>query len=232
MAGRKRDRAKIKERRKARGKEQQKKMIQRVAVLIGIVVIVAIAIFSIVPEKAPEIALERLELDPVLGNPDAAVTITEYAAFGCSACREWHNSGIIDDILQQFPGQVKFVYRDMPIIDAAWSQSMSEIAQCALDGSNEAFWVAHDSLYEDTELGRTSQSDAVEMVIAADPLIDGEALRECVEANTHHNTVRYDMDRPEAAGIRGTPTWFVNGQQLYSASPQVIIQMIENELGS
>jgi len=233
MAGRKRDKESIRKRRKARSQEkQQKQMIQVGAVLIGIVLLAVIAYFSLSPANAPDVAFERLELDPVLGNPDAPVTIVEYGAFGCHACREWHNAGIVDDILQQFPGQVKFVYRDMPIIDPPWSQAMAEIAQCALDQSNEAFWIAHDSLFEDTVQGRTNQSAAVDLVIAADPLIDGDALSSCVDANTHHNTVQYDMERPEAAGIRGTPTWFVNGQQVYSASPQVIIQMVESALGS
>jgi hypothetical protein len=32
--------------------------------------------------------------DPALGPADAPVVITEYADFGCSACRAWHNYGI------------------------------------------------------------------------------------------------------------------------------------------
>jgi protein-disulfide isomerase len=30
---------------------------------------------------------ERLEHDPILANPNALVTIVEYGAYGCSACR-------------------------------------------------------------------------------------------------------------------------------------------------
>ena len=233
MARRKRDRAKIKERKQARDKEkQQQKMVQIGAAVIVLVVIGMIAFFSLKSEIGPEVADARLELDPVRGNPDATVTITEYAAFGCSACRSWHEAGIVEDILAQFPGQVNFVFRDMPIIIPAWDQAMGEIAQCALDQSNDAFWLAHDTLYEDTNQGRTSQPNAIDMVLADNSALDADALHDCVDANTHASTVQYDRSRPEAAGIRGTPSWFINGQQVYSASPQTLIQMIQAELSS
>ena len=149
MARRKRDRAKIKERRQAREQERkQKQIVQIGAVLVGLFVVGIIAFFAFGSGgNAPDVAIERLELDPILGNPDAPVTIVEYGAFGCHACRQWHEAGVIDQILAQFPNQVNFIYRDMPIIDPAWSQSMSEIAQCALDQGNDNFWVAHDTLF-------------------------------------------------------------------------------------
>lgn len=231
---RKRNKETIKDRRKSREQDRKQKQIVQVgAVIFGLVVIGIMAFFILnTRNNAPDIAQERLELDPVLGNPDAPVTIVEYAAFGCEACRVWHEAGIIDQILAQYPNQVKFIYRDLPIILPAWSQEMGEVAQCAFDQSNDTFWVAHDVLYEDTIQGRTSQRDAIDLIGRADSTIDIEALGQCVDDNTHFNTVRYDMERPEARALRGTPTWFVNGQQVYQASPEVIIQLIEAALSS
>ena len=232
MARRKRDRAKIRERKQAREKEkQQAKMVQIGAVFVTILVVGMIAFFTL-RQGGPDVVTERLELDPVRGNPDAPVTITEYAAFGCEACRAWHEAGVIEDILAQFPGQVNFIFRDMPIINPPWDQAMGEIAQCALDQSNDAFWLAHDTLYEDTVQGRTGQNAAIDLVIADNPTLDENALRDCVDANTHYETVLYDRTRPEAVSIRSTQTWMVNGQLVYSASPQTLIQIIESELSS
>ncbi|MEM9953459.1 MAG: thioredoxin domain-containing protein [Chloroflexota bacterium] len=230
----KRNRAALRERRKAREQEKkQQRIVQISAVMVTVLVLGMIGFFALrAGNSGPAVAQERLDLDPILGNPDAPITITEYSAFGCHACRSWHESGIVEQILAQYPNDVKFVYRDMPIIDAAWSQSMAEIAQCALDQGNDQFWVAHDTLFEDTVQGRTGQSDAIDLVINNSSTIDGDALRECVNNNTHFQTVRYDMERPEAQSIRGTPTWFVNNQRLYSASPQAIIDLIEAELNS
>lgn len=228
----KRDRAAIRKRKEAREQaKKQKQMVQIGAAVVGVLVIGLIAFFAVnAGNSGPEQPQARLDLDPVLGNPDAPISIVEYGAFGCHACRSWHEAGIIEGILAQYPDQVNFIYRDMPIIDPTWSQEMGEIAQCALDQGNDAFWVAHDVIYEDTVQGRSNTAETIDLIAAKNSGINIDDLRTCVDANTHFHTVRYDMERPEAVGIRGTPTWFVNGQQVYNASPQVITQMIEAAL--
>lgn len=229
---RKRDRSKIKARKEAQKQEKKQRLMVQAGALLAIVVVIGLAVFNLAGNVGADVDPERLELDPILGDPNAPITITEYAAFGCSGCRSWHEAGVIEDILAQFPGQVKFVFRDMPIINPAWDMAMGEIAQCAFDQGNDAFWLAHDTLYEDTNLGRTSQSDAIDLVLVDNPTLDATALRECVNANTHTQTVQYDRTRPEARSIRSTPTWFFNGQLVYSASPQTLVQMIQSELNS
>jgi protein-disulfide isomerase len=183
-----------------------------------------------IASSGPDQSSGRLELDPVLGYPEAPISVVEYGAYGCSACRAWHEAEIIEQILQEFPSEVKFIYRDMPVILPAWSQEMSEVAQCALDQSNDAFWLMHDALYSQTIQGRTSQAEAI--VMGASLGLDANTLQSCVAANTHYETVRYDMNRPEARGIRGTPTWFVNGQLIFNASPAVLRQTILDELAA
>ena len=97
--------------------------------------------------------MARLELDPILGDPDAPVTLIEYGAYGCHACKYWHEEGIVEALLEEFEGQVNFVYRDIPIIVPPYSQMAAEIAQCALDQGNEQFWTMHDAIYVQAEQG-------------------------------------------------------------------------------
>ncbi|MCI0710462.1 MAG: DsbA family protein [Chloroflexi bacterium] len=222
-----------KSRQAARKAAQSKAVQQQRRVRIGALAILALLVLGVVAyayfgNTAPEQSLERLELDPILGNPDAPISIVEYGAYGCTACRAWHGAGIVEQILLEFPNQVKFIYRDMPIILPAWSQEIAEVAQCALDQSNESFWLLHDALFSQTIQGRTSQAEAVQL--GANLGLDAEALRTCADGNTHYNTVIYDMNRSEARGIRGTPTWFVNGQQLFNASPDILREAIQSEL--
>lgn len=202
--------------------------IQVGVILTGFVLLIAIALFTLNRPNTPKATQERLELDPYLGNPNAPVTITEYAAYGCDSCRRWHQAGIMEQILTEFPNQVKFVYRDIPIILPSWSQEMAEVAQCALDQGQETFWLMHDALYFETVLGRTTQMQAVQLGINLG--LDTDALQICVENDTHYEVVRYDMQRPEALGIRSTPTWFVNGQLVYDASSKQLREMINIEL--
>ena len=68
------------------------KQIQIGAIAIAVLLFGLIAAYTLNSQNAPEVAQERLELDPMMGNPDAPITITEYAAYGCEACRQWHGT--------------------------------------------------------------------------------------------------------------------------------------------
>jgi protein-disulfide isomerase len=219
------------ERRKAQVAQNRQHRLIQIGTLVFIVAFVGFIVFSTFPQSSGlEQPVDRLELDPILGNPDAPITVVEYAAYGCSACKVWHEAGIMEQILQEFPDQLRFIYRDMPVILPAWSQEMAEVAQCALDQSNSSFWLIHNALFSQTIQGRSSQAEAIGL--GASLGLDVNALQACVDANTHYETVRYDMNRPEARNVLGTPTWFVNGQVIFNASPAVLRQTIIDELAN
>ena len=179
--------------------------------------------------EVPQVdALDRKELDPVLGDPYAPVTLIEYGAYGCHACKFWHEGGVIEHIIDEFAGMVNFVYRDMPIIVPQYSQTAAEIAQCALDQGNEQFWAMHDALFT---MARQGQSSADEMIqIATQAGLDGDALRSCFQSGIHVETVRYDHERGAALGIRGTPTFVIGGQPVSNGNPDVLRQLLQAEV--
>lgn len=216
-----------------RKKERQQEMQKTRMIIAGVGAIVFLLIAGLVfynQSLIPNVSQERLELDPYLGNPDAPVTIMEYAAYGCEACKIWHESGVIEQIIEEFPNQVRYTFRDMPIIMPAYSQDMAEVAQCALDQGEEAYWTMHDALFTMAVQGRTTQSEAI--LLGSRVGLDGDALESCVDANTHVATVRYDLERGEKLGIRSAPTWFINGERVYNASPDILQQMITEALNS
>lgn len=178
------------------------------------------------PPSAEDMA--RYELDPVLGDPDAPVTLVEYGAYGCHACKQWHEEGIVEALLEEFEGRVNFVYRDIPIIVPPYSQMAAEIAQCALDQSNESFWTMHDAIFTRAEQGRASADELLQL--GADVGLDGDALRSCYEAGRHVATVRYDHDRGAALGIRSTPTFVIGGAPVANANPDLLRQLLQEEL--
>ena len=173
-------------------------------------------------------AIARYELDPILGDPDAPVTLVEYGAYGCHACKYWHEEGIVEALLEEFAGQVNFVYRDIPIIVPPYSQMAAEIAQCALDQGNDPFWAMHDAIYTLAEQGRASADELLQL--GADAGLDGAALRSCYQAGVHVATVRYDYDRGAALGIRSTPTFVIGGAPVANADPDLLRQLLQEEL--
>lgn len=172
--------------------------------------------------------LARYELDPIYGNPDAPVTLVEYGAYACPACKFWHVEGFIEDIIEEFDGQVNLVYRDLPIISPQYDQAGAEIAQCALDQSNDLFWQFHDAMYTIALQGVSTADDMIE--IGGQVGLDTDLLRTCYESGTHTETVRYDLARGTQLGVRGTPTFFVGDQPVFNANPDILRELLQAEL--
>jgi protein-disulfide isomerase len=169
----------------------------------------------------------RHQVDPVLGPADAPVTIIEYGAYGCPSCRQFHQLGIIDRLLADFDEQVKFVFRDFPVITPAYDRRAAEVAQCALDQSNDAFWAFHDTLYTHVEVG-ASTDELVGWALALG--LDEEALRACVDSGIHESTVAYDLERGLALGLPGTPSFLINEQRVFAASESSLRAAIQQAL--
>lgn len=173
---------------------------------------------------------ERYDVDPILGNPDASVSIIEYGAYGCHACKQVHESGVLEQILDEYDGQVNLIFRDMPVISPAYDMMGAQLAQCVLDQSNDLFWAFHDMMYTTAQ---QSVSTKDELVANAGQLgVDTTALNDCYDSGTHRNTVLYDQQRGTDLGVRGTPTFFIGDQQLFSFSPSAFREAIEQALGA
>jgi len=170
---------------------------------------------------------DRLNYDPILGNPTAPVSIVEYGAYGCSACRAWHQAGIVGQILAEFPDQVNFIFRDFPVIVPTYDHMAAEIAQCALDQSQTAFWSYHDLLYSVAVPG---MSQAQLIALGDQAGIDADLLQTCVTSGIHRNTVAYDLNRAINLGLPGTPAFLVNDTRLFNASPDVLRIAVINAL--
>lgn len=179
-------------------------------------------------EAASTNSLERFELDPVYGNPDAPVTLIEYGSYACSACRFWHEEGFIEDIIEEFDGQVNLIFRDMPVVSPQYDQMAAEVAQCAFDQGNDLYWLFHDAMYTIARPGASTVTDMIE--IGRQVGLDADALRACYDAGTHTQTVLFDFSRGTDLGVRGTPTFFVGGQPIFNANPDILRDLLQAEL--
>ncbi len=199
--------------------------------LAGVVAVIAVIIITAGANSTPTVAQERLDLDPVRGNPDAPVTIIEYGAFACPSCRQLHQSGVIEQILEEYDGQVKFIFRDFPVIVPQYDRMAAQLAQCALDQGNDAFWRFHDALYEQVTGGYgVSQDDLI--ALGGQLGLDTVELRTCAEENRHIQTVNYDEQRARRLGLRGTPSLFINDQPVYSFRREEFERLIDEALGT
>lgn len=170
------------------------------------------------PVEAPAVTQERLDLDPIQGNSAAPVTIVGYGGYACEGCRSWFAGGFINQIINEFPGQVRFVYRDLPTTE--FERMAASVAQCALDQSQDLFWAFHTTILEDSSTSSYSRDQLIEL--GGQVGLDVALLRACAEANTHLNTVEYDVQRAQADGFTVGPEFTVNDARVFRPSPQTL----------
>ncbi len=145
---------------------------------------------------------------------DSVITITNFSNFSChySAMA----SAVIQNIVNEFENDIRFVFRDYPSED---SVILAIGARCA--GEQNAFWPMHDFLFdlqEDLALVTSEEEKKYALSQMADILeLNVERFDTCVEERRYVEKVRKDYEDGEALEIKGTPTWFVNGYEIVGA---------------
>ena len=128
-------------------------------------------------------------------------------------------------ILKEYKGQVRLVLKDFPLNFHDLARPAHEAARCA--GEAGKYWEYHDRLYEaQPDFERT---DLIRY--ATDLGIPRDGFVECLESRRFKAQVEADVKEGWRAGVQGTPTFFINGEQLEGAAPdEVFRELIEDAL--
>ena len=202
-------------------RERRQQMII-VGTLVGIVVVVIAIILWGIINAPPDVSDERLAQEAVRGNANATVQIVEYGAYGCHACQSLAESQTIENIVNS-NSNVQFIFRNVPIISEN-DRAGAEVAQCALDQGQDQFWAIHDAIFEleTDEYIDASEDDLIEL--AGEAGVNTTALETCLDERTHERTVDHWEGQGRRAQITSTPTLFVNGQRVDTASLEAAVQ--------
>jgi protein-disulfide isomerase len=185
------------------------------------------------PDETPEATMEPLiplDDDPVLGSPDAPVTIIEYSDYLCPFCSRF--------VLETMPqveeeyidgGQVKLVFRDFPVHGQP-AVVAAVVAECA--GKQGSFWDMHVLLFERMEEWPQSEDPLATFQGYAEELgIDQHELVNCLELGTPVEGIQEDYNLARQDGLTGTPSFFINGILVVGAQPfEEFQRIIEEEL--
>lgn len=158
------------------------------------------------------------------GNPDAPITIVEFADFQCPYCKRVHP--ILQQLLTKYEGQVRLAYRDFPLTQIhPQAQMAAEASRCA--GEQGQYWEYHDLLFANQD-----KLDAASFTDYAHSLnLDGKQFEECLASGKFKTAVEQDLLEGQQAGVSGTPAFFINGVFLSGAQPlDSFTRMIEEEL--
>lgn len=167
-----------------------------------------------------------------IGNPDAKLTITEYASFTCPHCARFHTDQF-KQLKADFidTNQINFIYRDVYFDRFGLWASM--VARC---GGQERFFGISDLIYEQQ---RDWIGDGQDPVAIADRLrkigkvagLSGDQLEACLNDNDKAKAlVAWYQENAEADGIRSTPTLVINGTSYNNMTYGELKALIEDEL--
>lgn len=178
------------------------------------------------PAAAPAVVPAVTAADRVLGHADAPVTVIEYASFTCSHCAAWTN-----DVLPTFKaryidtGKVKLVFRDMPTQPVEVAATAAAIGRCA--APDKFFDVAHHFMAG--QAAAFASGDARDWymgAVAASGRTQPE-VEACLANPATGQALQRDVDAAVAAGVEGTPTFFVNGTRLTDHSIETLSAAID-----
>ena len=168
-------------------------------------------------KQAVEPVRISIDNDPIIGNPDAPITIIEFSDFQCPFCARFHTQTlplILEEYIEQ--GKVKLVFRDFPIQSIHPNALPASVAaECANDQNK--FREMHDMLFEkQNDWNKLETADALSMFsqYASGMQLDEEVFDSCLTSGKHISEIKKDLDDGREYGVSGTPGFFVGNDQI------------------
>jgi protein-disulfide isomerase len=164
--------------------------------------------------------------DPFRGDPAAPVVFEEFSSYQCGFCGKYFRESFPQVIANYVEtGQVLYVFQDFPLPGQPQSPLAAEAANCAgATGDGSTYWAMHDVLFarQAEWSGRGNARDIFEGY-AAELGLGAANFGECLDSGVTRAQSEADVAEGIARGVRGTPTFFINGQPLVGAQPYGVI---------
>ncbi|HEV3473687.1 MAG TPA: thioredoxin domain-containing protein [Actinomycetota bacterium] len=147
------------------------------------------------------------ERDHVRGPLDAPVTIVEYGDYECPHCGRAYWT--VKELLADFPDDVRFVFRNFPLVhDHPRAANVAEALEAA--GGQGRFWDAHDWFYE-----HQHELEVMDLERHAETLdLDVDRWTKDLRSGIYRAKVQEDIASGQRSGVSSTPTFFINGARI------------------
>ena len=187
---------------------------------VSVLTIIIIFFLTSTIKSADHSVLNIKDNDFFIGEPDAPITIIEYASMSCSHCADFHNN-TLEDLKNEYidTGKVRFVFRNFPFNYPALAGSI--ILECVpadvkYEYMNALYklqktWVFRDHGKTKTELYKIMQSGG---------MLKDEFDTCLGDINLENDILEGVMNAQKEFNIRSTPSFIVNGV-LYSGNKNI-----------
>lgn len=163
-------------------------------------------------------ALALTKDDRILGNPDAPVTIIEYASLTCPHCAHFAND-ILPELKKKWidTGKVKLVFRDFPLDEEALRAAM--IARCAPPDRFYAYVDTFFAAQEKWVMARDYREALARLVRLGG--MSQQTFDNCLKDSAVENKILEErLIASKELDVNSTPTFFINGTK-FTGAPTV-----------
>ena len=145
---------------------------------------------------------------PIVGNPNAPITILEWGDFQCTFCYRFHESSL-SIIHKEYieTGKVNLVFKDFPL-NGPDSILAAEASYCAKDQGR--YWAYHDELYTNWAGERTGWINYDSLNKFAESVeLELEQFRSCLTDHKYRQKVLELEKFGREIGIDATPSFLI-----------------------
>ncbi|MGI9393205.1 MAG: DsbA family protein [Boseongicola sp.] len=198
-------------------------------------------VFAIVFASQSAMAQDAADIDTSgipemsIGNPEATVTVIEYASFTCPHCASFHAEAFKDlkaDYIDT--DKINFIYREVYFDRfGLWA---AIVARCGDGAENRYFGIADMLFSQQQDWARQSDAaaivDRLRRIGKTAGLSDGQ-LDQCLTDAENAQTLyaRY-LQQAEADGITSTPSFLINGEKYTNMSYDEMKAILDQAIGS
>ena len=171
---------------------------------------------GLVAKRVPDNTVWRVPVDPrsdaILGNSAlASVTVVMFSDFECPFCRR--GSETIRQVSRLYGDKVRMVFKHFPL---PFHRNALEAHRAAIAaGKQGTFWPFHDKLFA----GSRSLDEAHFAKWASECKLNRQRFDRDRKAATTTRHIAADQALARSLGVRGAPTFFINGRKLTGAQP-------------
>ncbi len=161
------------------------------------------------------------EDSPSFGIKDARVVIVLFADFQCPACYSAYT--VVKRLRREYRDKIFFVFRDFPLIA---DHQNSLLAAMAANCANEQgkFWEMHDKIFEN----QLNITETTLKTYAIQLGLHSMEFGECISSGKYLEKIERDLEDGWLAGVRATPTFFINGIKVEGAAPMQVFEEFIN----
>lgn len=151
--------------------------------------------------------------DHALGNPDAPITVVEYASVTCGHCANWNNT-VWDDFREKYvdSGKVRYVYREFPTAPVSLATAGHLLANCA--GDDKFFDMIHVQFKRQQDIMTSSDVKGEYIKLAKLAGMNEQDFETCMTNEAEIARLDEIVKAGFEAGVTGTPSFFVNGKKV------------------